>query len=72
MACHARWGRWGTGRWTPGEAGAVEGDEAGNVARARCSGVSWGGGSALASGSLYCVSDLLMARCRISPWPSAI
>lgn len=31
-----------------------------------------GGGSALASGSLYCVSDLVMARRRISPWPSVV
>lgn len=31
-----------------------------------------GGGSTLASGSLYCVSDLVMARRRISPWPSVV
>lgn len=36
-------------------------------------GVGWGeGGSALASGSLYCVSDLVMALRRLSAWPSAV
>lgn len=63
----------GGGRgWTPGQARAVWGGEAGNVAGARCSRAVGGGGSALASGSLYCVSDLGMAWRGVSSWPSAV
>lgn len=67
----ALWGRRGPGvdvRPGPGGLGGRGG---------KCGGGAllqggWGGGSALASGSLYCVKDLGMARRGVSSWPSAV